>query len=227
MKLNRLSGSWLLCITVFLCPQFGYASSLHLQILDDHGNGMECNLFLLDERGQESAIGKTDEQGRTILENGFKRGEILKVVPVQDTHFPTLRRFPMEGSVWVLITEKALFEHLKANAQFMENQGNYGEAALIYNEMMMRARGFDAASAEVFRLKVLEMFGKLLGIQEPFAVDPVQSRKVITPEFKKAIQKYQRDKGLGGSGRIDYGTLSAAARRPVSHYLFNPPPANP
>jgi len=162
-----------------------------------------------------------------MLENGFRRGEVLKVVPVQNSHFPTIRRFPLEGSVWILITEKALFDHLKANAQFMENQGNYGEAALIYNEMMMRARGFDVASAEVFRLKVLEMFGKLLGIQEPFAVDPVQNRKVITPDFKKAIQKYQQEKGLGESGRIDYGTLSVAAERPVSHYLFNPPPAKP
>lgn len=227
MKRSTRLGSCLLFIAAVFWSQFGYAINIHLQVLDDHGKGVECNLFLIDEKGQEAEIGRSDEKGRAILENGFKRGEFLKVVPVQDVYFPTMKRFPLEGSVWILVTEKALFGHLKTNARFMENHEKYGEAALIYNEMMMRARGFDTASAEVFRLNVLEMFGKLLGIQEPFAVDPVQNRKVITPEFKQAILKYQRGKGLVESGRIDYGTLSAASELPVSRYLFNPPLVEP
>jgi hypothetical protein len=47
------------------------------------------------------------------------------------------------------------------------------------------------------------------------------------PEFKQAILKYQRGKGLVESGRIDYGTLSAASELPVSRYLFNPPLVEP
>ena len=222
---RKTSCFYLISFMILTFTSLASAATVHVQVLDDHGAGVKCKLFLINGGGKKVPLGETDEMGRVMVKSNGKKGRLLKIVPSEGNHYPTLRRFPRDGTVFAMVTKKSLFENLKGNAAYLEKKGVYGDAAMIYNEMMMRARGFDSEYAEQLRQKVIDVFGQFLKVEKNMVFDPLQDKKVISPVFKKKIQDYQKGNGIVVTGRIDYGTLSRAARQPVSRYLFNGPPS--
>jgi hypothetical protein len=86
---------------------------------------VECNLFLIDEKGRKRRL--EDPMRRAgLFWRMDSKGGVLESRSRSGRLFSNHEAISLEGSVWILVTEKALFGHLKTNAGSWKITRNMG-----------------------------------------------------------------------------------------------------
>ena len=191
-----------------------------IQVVDrDTRKGVPSDIELIDPKSAASRVGPTDASGYFDLKVRCGAGSRLRASPQSRQYFSGLLECPPVTSV-LPVQNIGYIRTLRANADLLEKRDHNAEAALIYNELLKRLEVADAKQATQAQEKTYALFGKTLGHDEPTRYDRLQGKLVITPEFKQAIEEFQKSKGLPATGVLDYATLEAAAEKPISVYLF-------
>lgn len=202
-----------------LIPAACYAQ-ISIRVVDDHGLGVESELFIFEESATARQLGKTDPEGNLQIEENCDAGLTLSVRPISSLYFPTRRDCPLSSGSKIVVTKRAIFQNLERNAEYFEREGKHALAALIYNEIVGRARHFDPDIAEQAQEKVYDMFADFLQVESPMEYDPQQEESVMSAEYSRAVKAFQRKNALPQTGNIDYATLRTAAGTSIGRYLF-------
>ena len=191
-------------------------------VKDDHDVGVKSEVFL-KKNEKEAPQGPTDDNGQLTLVAGCSQGEVIRAKPESELFYEGKRYCdPQQEVIEVLVTSIGFYENLRSNGEQLETNEEWSKAALVYNEMSVRARAWDREEAESWRQKAYELFAKHIELPSDVEiVVPYKGRKVVSPGYQDAIRRYQAQEGIPETGRIDYGTLASAAGQDVGVYLFH------
>ncbi len=111
--------------------------------------------------------------------------------------------------------ESTLVTALVRAAEERESAGEYGKAALFFNEAHARVDGNTMMSVYTEHL-VYENAGRALNVPVPVLCDPIQRRFVMSPAMVEAIRARQQ---VEPTGILDYQTLRSLANIDVGPFL--------
>ncbi len=100
-------------------------------------------------------------------------------------------------------------------AEQRESAGEYGNAALLFNEAHARVRDDPVAMAYI-EPRVYENVGRELGVPNPIQCDPIQARFVMTPAMVETVKAHQQEQA---TGILDYETIRGFADIDVGPFL--------
>ena len=100
-------------------------------------------------------------------------------------------------------------------AEEKERAGEYGNAALLFNEARARV-GDDTTMAIYTEPRVYENAGRALNVLVPTRCDPIQRRFVMTPAMVEAVRARQQRQP---TGILDYQTIRSLADIDVGAFL--------
>ena len=111
--------------------------------------------------------------------------------------------------------ELPLVTALVRAAEESESTGEYGNAALLFNEARARV-GDDTMMAFYTELRIYENASRALNVPDPTRCDPIQRRFVMTPVMVEAVRAHQQEQP---TGILDYQTLRSLAHVDVGPVL--------
>jgi len=116
-------------------------------------------------------------------------------------------------------------EALRDQARSALADEKYGVAALLYNEVYVRAAKTDPNLSDTARLQTIVNATRALGIKDATTVDPKTEKVLLSPNAVTNIKLFQKEKGLAETGQIDYSTLSKISNTSIYTYIkkaYNP-----
>jgi hypothetical protein len=199
----------------------GNAAERKVLVRDDGGTGIKSGVFL-NSVSIDNKQGSTDEHGEFELRRSC--GDQDKIVADPDDPFYHVGDADCsKGSdpITIKVTRMEFAENLISNAQYFASSGKPAKAAFILTEYAERIEASDPQKAERAREKSLQLFGQYLKIggRPTSTFDPEQGKNVMSPELEKALKKWQTQSGVLATGKLDYKTLSKAARADIYPYL--------
>jgi hypothetical protein len=189
------------------------------EVKDDLDNGVSSRIYF---ENVSNHIGDTDQTGTFVYEENCK-ANVMVIAKPKSPLYESGKRLCSSASnkLLVKVTWKPVYTNLSKNRELFIERGEFGAAALASNEIA--ARSIDITSANDEGILTIELFAKHLKLPETamaVSYDPLQNKKVATPEMVEAIKTFQTNHGLPASGLIDYKTLSTAADREVGTIMF-------
>lgn len=115
--------------------------------------------------------------------------------------------------------EASLVVGLIRAAEEKERLGEYGNAALLFNEAHAHVRD-ETTMAFYTERRVYENVGRVLDVRPPVQCDPIQRRFVMTPAMVDAVRAQQRAQP---TGVLDYRTLRSLGDIDVGTFLARQP----
>lgn len=185
-------------------------ATLHIRVIErETGKGIASEIFIYRNK-TELSLCQTDENGMATVSNYvYNVGDRIFAKPDGNKYIPTLRKSPntdrlvLEASpIWRVIA-------LKEKAADLNADGEFGKAALVFNEVY--ARSHDEAA----RADALIAAGKALDLAEGEAIafDPQQGMNVASHELVGKLKELQAQNGITApSGQLDSQTLKSLAR---------------
>lgn len=115
--------------------------------------------------------------------------------------------------------ESPLVTALIRLAEERESVGQYGNAALLFNEALAR-NSDDTMIGLYVEQRVYENVGRALSVSNPIWCDPIQGRFVMTPELVDSVRARQQEQA---TGILDYLTIRGLADIDVGPFLGRQP----
>lgn len=185
-----------------------------ISVLDDTGTGVLSNISI-SLGNSAKPLGPTDDDGMMPLSERCTRGELINASPVDPNYYRGARYCqPDSDSLPVKVTRKAFAMNLEENAKRYEATGQWGNAALAYNELAVRLSFADTDKAGQVRNKVYENFARAIETPQGIAVtayDPSNKSNVMTGKFRDLLMKIQKNMGIAVTGQLDFQTLDSVA----------------
>lgn len=194
-------------------------------VMDDYGKPVGCTVVRVTAEGEKVPFAETDEHGCfSISKKLCEANPAFHAEPKGENHFRsksyTCEKVIQGPTVTIIVTKKVILDNLKWNAKHFEERNANATAAMIYNDILQRARAFDESLAEETRRKVISLFALHLDNETPMVFDLLQKKDVISPSLQQDIKKFQRANGIPETGRIDMRTLRKASGTSVGLYMF-------
>ena len=206
-------------VLILITPTESKTATRTIHVIDDAGEGVECNLYKITAQGKLEMIGSTGNDGICEVETECESGERIKVMPIGN-YLNTIVECIVAFNQKIKVTKQPLYANLETNLEYFIKTEDYAKTALILNELYSRSIEIDESVKWKDEGIIYEYFGKFLEVENPTKFDPIQGKVVISPEFKKAIEEYQKKKELDVTGQLDYGTLASAAGSSIGEYIF-------
>ncbi|MEQ8406927.1 MAG: hypothetical protein RKH07_01455 [Gammaproteobacteria bacterium] len=195
-----------------------------VSVIDDTGDGIESDIST-SLGDQVDPLGTTNAKGELPLENTCRSGRRILARPVNQLFYEgTSSCDPNQRRLFVKVMRRDWALTLQSNAEYFEDVGSFGNAAVAYNEIAVRFRAFDAETSETAGIKAIESFAKSISAPEAMPItsfDPAQSSVVITPQFKRYLSNYQFEQGLESDGNLGFRTLSTQSTQGIMILLTN------
>lgn len=137
----------------------------------------------------------------------------------QAIHFKVRRWKKQIDNIAVHLPEKRIVQNLLYNADDAVRRDDHGSAALVFTELSARFQGLSPSIATAFRDAAYIRAGQALKVDHPVSYHPDGSLR-LSPEFKKTLIEFQREKGLKKTGQLDGAALSAIANQSYADFLF-------
>jgi len=193
-----------------------------IRVVEDGGRGIKSDLYVIKGTGQEEFFDETDDTGVVHPNYSCESGWRIRAKPKDQAYFHSSAQKCLV-KLMLRVTSRRVLSNLQKNAEWARQNGEYGVAALVYNELSVRAAAFDSNLALKAETNAYEYAGRALGVEEPTGFDPTQKRVVLSPEFIEKIRAYQKTNGLPDSGKLDNATLTSLANAPIGRFLYSSP----
>lgn len=223
MRYRIRLGSLVGCL-MLVCP-VGLRAETVCRVIDDYGAAVECMVARVTDDGEGAVFAETDEEGHfSITKELCEDNAVFRVEPKVESHFRS-KSYACEKVIGsptftIIVTKKVILDNLKWNAKHFEERNACATAAMIHNDIYVRARAFDEALAEETRRKVVMLFARHLSNNTPMVYDLLQKKDVISPSLQNDIKKFQRDNRIPETGIIDMRTLRRASGTSMGQFMF-------
>ena len=211
INLLLLTSGWILVV-----PPLESAELKVVKVKDDLGTAVQSKIFVV-ESGDEKEKGETDPEGVMNLSDGCGSGVPVVAKPKDPNYYAGRSTCTDKPEVQVRVTRASFLANLKDNALYFERSGDFARAALLFSDVAARQAeaGFDNSEA---RAKVFS--NMMLHFKLKPEVPTFDGQHVMGDRLQGKILVFQKKERLPVTGRLDYDTLSAAAKADVSDFLF-------
>ncbi|MGE0456111.1 MAG: peptidoglycan-binding domain-containing protein [Vicinamibacteria bacterium] len=197
-----------------------------VEVMDERGAPVKSTLWKRDAARQRSRIG-TRSDGVFSIPANCAQGEVLEVEPALRLLAEAAIECPLASSPHQLHLGSYLIAFkLSRTAARKFDAGDWGTAALLYNDVHVRATAINPEVAQTASKRTYEAMGNYLtaeGVSGPISVPSVCPQKapscVMTDEMSQAIASFQRQNRIQSDGVVDYKTLRSAAKSDIAPYL--------
>jgi len=197
-----------------------YRGYKEIQVVDDHEDGIESELFQLDCENKLIRIGRTDEKGYEKVFVFCRQGDRIRAKPMSANFLLKAEECNEKNFQKIKCTKIEIYQIMAANAAHFEEKGDLPEASMLYSDLAARGKDSQPDSASEASVKALKLFGEYLSVKKPVVFDPAQNKMVMSKEMKGSIKKFQKDMSIKVTGNLDYKTLSKAANADIGAYMF-------
>jgi len=191
-----------------------------IKVIDDDGSPVAANVWLESETGSRIHLGATRD-GEFVMSVPSAGKDLLRAVPVsKQTYFEDARTSKwLAGAKEFKITSDGVWSKLQQSAEASKSRGQNGEAALIYQEMAARAKGFNRTQAYQYESKCYEMLGRHFQIKGSAASRGPGGKPRMSVELQKKVVTYQKARGLRATGVLDYKTMEKIAGVSIGKHI--------
>jgi hypothetical protein len=185
--------------------------AVEIQVTNQSGGVVECEVFLIDANGQRSSLGHT-ERGKLTTDKGCPNGCCLWFVPEErSTYYQDKTHCPLRNKKFTLLKISGeTTQHLVAQVTDSPNDKKAAaESALAAKEVSDRAPTESIKQAYIACAQL--QAGKFFGVENPLVYDYSRMQLVTTPKFDDCVRRYQAKEGLKPTGNLDYATLTKAS----------------
>jgi hypothetical protein len=179
-----------------------------------------AEVYLVGSDNSERRLGATDSQGSLVMDQPCGSGARIRVKSPDRQYYVGLAECVNSATgIRVALQRIAYVQNLQKNAATLAANGHAADAALAYNELLMRVpdTGVDKVAIEK---NLYQQLAKALGIKATLEFDKDDQRFLMGAELKNAVADFQRQKGLLATGVVDFKTLNEASNVSVSTLLF-------
>ncbi len=184
--------------------------------------GVESKIKVINVKGQQELVSKTDRQGYVKVDYVCQELEVAVFLPKDDSYYSERVECPININP-IKLTSIVYSKNLLVNANKKISENNFGAAALALNEAAARYKKSDAIKANEIEKRAFNATGFLLKVESSARYDPIQDKFVMSQELKEAVTKYQNETGLMISGKLNYLTLKSFSNTSLSTMLFSIP----
>lgn len=203
---------------------FTQAQVYEIRVIDqDSEEGVQSDLRIVDpDPAKIIHLPPTDENGYCRITEECKPAQSIRAEPRNKLYYEGKMRCD-KISKFIRVSKKLYIKNLESNAQDFENNGEYAKAALVYNEIYVRAVAFDEELATNAQKKTIELMGKYLNVSEPTTYVAMQKKVVMSTSLKEEVKSFQEKNNIEVTGKLDYETLSSAAGDNITSYIYSEP----
>lgn len=226
MKPSTCCLAVLLAAATFPLPAAADPPPYVVEVLDDGGAPAKSTLWKRDAARQRTRIGNRPDGVFSIAAN-CAQGEVLEVEPASALLVQEAIECPLASSPLQLRLGSVLIAFaLRQAAESKYAAGEWGTAALLYNDLHVRTQTFNPEVAQTASKRTYEAMGNYLtatGVVDHISVPSVCAKKAsqcaITAPMSMAIIKFQDQKGIRPDGVVDYRTLRSASKSGIAPFL--------
>lgn len=193
-----------------------------LRIIDkDKLSGVEATIRKFTPDDKNFAVSKTGKDGYILKKFDCELLEKINIEPKDTNYYKKDIDCPLTEAVIALRSAKYEF-NLLANAKLSFNKGDFGTAALAFNEAAARVN-LTSADIDVRNKLTLSTFdsaAKYFNVSSSTKFDPQQNKLVMSEELQAAIIEQQKARGLEETGRLDFKTLESISSKKLSEVMF-------
>jgi hypothetical protein len=190
-----------------------------MRVVDfDHNYGVKSQLYALKSDDKTTNwLTQTDEAGtaKAVVCGASDR---VFAKPDAAEHFQS-QPVPCSQHAVLKVMSRSFLKQEEDRANIIVLEGNWGGAALLYNDLASRERmvGIDKAADH----EQLEYGAAAKALKVPKATvhDPEQDRQVMSPDLKGAVVDYQKSLEITPDGILGYSTLEKLAGNDISNIL--------
>jgi hypothetical protein len=199
-----------------------------VSVRDDNLAAVPSMIFRISPKGETSFLMNTDASGIAKLRSRCRSSDRFRAEP-HNARFVAggLTCLPTADTLAIKVSPKLRIRQLSRYGSQLSADNQFADAALVYNEVAGRIAFEDPAASDSARIKSIKLFAHIIAVPQARALDTVNGSVVMSPEFQKALVKYQAKEAVTVSGQLDYATLRSASLKPIVHYLFVAPPSRP
>lgn len=211
---------YMLISTLFVTTSFA-DQSIRVMDKDVKNKGIECEIKIKKKNGKLEYVSYTNKDGYTQVEFQCEKLDKVIFIPKSDYYSKTFN-CPIKKKE-IFLSSMTYQRNLIANAEHNFSMGDYGSSAFAFSEAAARLRKYDKNASVAAAVKAYKATGKVLGVEKSVVFDPLQAKKVISPELGKAIKEYQQEKGLEVTGELNFSTLRSASKTELPAMMFSSP----
>jgi len=190
-----------------------------IDVIDDAGSPVLADVWIEFEAGGKKLIATT-AHGKFVVSEVLSRKDVIRVVPKAGTQYledARVRDWVTTGKE-IKITSTGVWSNLQKAADNAEGKGKSGEAAMIYQELSVRAMGFDPNLAKRYEGNCYKMLGDYFQVDEPSMLGN-SGKHFMSIELGSEVKAFQVKKGLKADGLLDYTTMQKIGGVPIGKYL--------
>lgn len=203
-------------------PSYSNESKDILRIIDkDRSSGVEATIKKITVDEKKFTVSRTGKDGYILKEFECSLLEKIKIEPKDTNYYKRDVDCPIADKTIALRSAK--YEYiLLSNAQISFDDGDFGTAALAYNEIAARVglAGDEGGTQSTLVINTYKSAGKYLEVAEATWFDPQQNKVVMSENLQAAIIGLQKEKGLKETGQLDFKTLESISNKKLGEVLF-------
>lgn len=197
-----------------------------LSVVDERQRRVPARIEEIDTLGNVIHIGDVTRAELNLMKETCAEGSQIRVTPTRPEEHIFLRPVrDCAADITFVATRPRVVPWLIEYAEQAEGRGDFGKAALLYNESLERVRTIDFSAKRDLQIRTLTAAGAFFKIPEDKAIavpDSKDDEMVAMGEtLKAAIAAYQKRMNLSErDGTLGYVTLRRMAKADVYPFIL-------
>lgn len=199
-----------------------YVTVQEVRVVSATGEGVKSELIEKTRDDRELNLDETNESG--VFDRKYNCPEWHKIYakPVSGP-FTNSKAKPCAKRLKLIVGSPPITRGLYKKGQIFLEKGDKATAALLFNDVYIRAAQEKLDLAELARRQAIVITGEKLGVSKPMVLDPALNRWVASNELVSALKNYQTKFGLNikskQRGTINYRTLSHMSGKSIGPFI--------